>query len=132
MLRSDAFSYINVLDKAADASWLRQTTVANNIANNDTPTYKRKDVRFQDILKDELVRTKYSNLDQAVKSLDYNGTRLNGEIYTDADNFSYRIDKNNVDIDTENVELASEQLRYQSVSTAITGEFSRFKIVTGS
>ncbi|MCR4868530.1 flagellar basal-body rod protein FlgB [Lachnospiraceae bacterium C10] len=132
MLRSDAFSYINVLDKAADASWLRQTTIANNIANNDTPTYKRKDVRFQDILKDELVRTKYSNLDQAVKSLDYNGTRLNGEIYTDADNFSYRIDKNNVDIDTENVELASEQLRYQSVSTAITGEFSRFKIVTGS
>jgi flagellar basal-body rod protein FlgB len=132
MLRSDAFSYINVLDKAADASWLRQTTIANNIANNDTPTYKRKDVRFQDILKDELVRTKYSNLDQAVKSLDYNGTRLNGEIYTDADNFSYRIDKNNVDIDTENVELASEQLRYQSVSTAITGEFSRVKIVTGS
>ncbi|MBQ2576037.1 MAG: flagellar basal body rod protein FlgB, partial [Lachnospiraceae bacterium] len=46
MLRSDAFSYINVLDKAADASWLRQTTIANNIANNDTPTYKRKDVRF--------------------------------------------------------------------------------------
>ena len=33
MLRSDAFSYINVLDKAADASWLRQTTIANNIAN---------------------------------------------------------------------------------------------------
>ncbi len=33
MLSSSAFDYINVLDKAADASWLRESTLANNIAN---------------------------------------------------------------------------------------------------
>ena len=33
MLQSSAFDYINVLDKAADASWLRESTIANNIAN---------------------------------------------------------------------------------------------------
>ena len=31
MLQSSAFDYINVLDKAADASWLRESTIANNI-----------------------------------------------------------------------------------------------------
>ena len=36
MINSNAFDYINVLDKAADASWLRNEVIANNIANVDT------------------------------------------------------------------------------------------------
>ena len=42
MITSGAFSYINVLDKAADASWLREATITNNLANVDTPGFKRK------------------------------------------------------------------------------------------
>lgn len=34
---SNAYNYINVLDKAADASWTRNDVLANNIANADTP-----------------------------------------------------------------------------------------------
>ena len=45
MVLSNAYNYINVLDKAADASWTRNDVLANNIANADTPGYKRKDVR---------------------------------------------------------------------------------------
>ena len=41
MISTDAFSYINVLDKDADASWKRENLIANNIANGDTPGYKR-------------------------------------------------------------------------------------------
>ena len=33
MFKSHAFDYINVLDKAADAAWLRNDAIANNIAN---------------------------------------------------------------------------------------------------
>ena len=47
MIHSNAFSYINVLDKAADASWIRENAIANNIANVDTPGYKRQDVQFE-------------------------------------------------------------------------------------
>lgn len=36
MINSNAFSYINVLDRAADASWTRETVIGNNIANVDT------------------------------------------------------------------------------------------------
>ena len=50
MISTNAFSYINVLDKAADASWTREGLIANNIANADTPGYKRQDIDFQTAL----------------------------------------------------------------------------------
>ena len=50
MFNSNAFDYINVLDKAADASWTRNEVIANNIANVDTPGYKRQDINFEDEL----------------------------------------------------------------------------------
>ena len=129
MITSGAFSYINVLDKAADASWLREATITNNLANVDTPGFKRKDVDFEGVLKTELGRSKYVTLDQKVKDLHMN--HLNATAYTDSSNFSYRLDGNNVDVDTEQVELASEQLRYTALTDSITHEFSRFKIVLG-
>ena len=119
MITSGAFSYINVLDKAADASWLREATITNNLANVDTPGFKRKDVDFEGVLKTELGRSKYVTLDQKVKDLHMN--HLNATAYTDSSNFSYRLDGNNVDVDTEQVELASEQLRYTALPTRFPG-----------
>ncbi|MCR4998820.1 MAG: flagellar basal body rod protein FlgB [Lachnospiraceae bacterium] len=134
MISSNAFSYINVLDRTADASWLRQTMIANNLANVDTPTYKRQDIEFKSVLDHQLRRTAMeiqdNSVDRVVKNMDL--AKLNGRQYTDYKNFSYRIDKNNVDVDTENVELASEQLNYQTLTTAISSEFGRFDIVTKS
>ena len=129
MITSGAFSYINVLDKAADASWLREATITNNLANVDTPGFMRKDVDFEGVLKTELGRSKYVTLDQKVKDLHMN--HLNATAYTDSSNFSYRLDGNNVDVDTEQVELASEQLRYTALTDSITHEISRFKSVLG-
>ena len=56
MLSTDAFNYVNVLDKAADASWSRENILTNNIANVNTPGYKRKDLNFENTLKTELGR----------------------------------------------------------------------------
>ena len=130
MISSNAFSYINVLDKAADASWKRETLIANNLANIDTPNYKRQDIDFQSTLKNELGRYKYTSLDEKIENADL--SRLNASIYTDSANYSYRLDGNNVDIDTEQVELASEQLRYQELTTSISQDFAHFKTAIGS
>ena len=127
MINSNAFDYINVVDRALDASYLRETVIANNIANVDTPYYKRKDVNFQDVLDDAIDSAKYKTIDQAVTSI--NTDDLNPIEYTDAENFSYRIDRNNVDIDTENAELASEQLRYQALIQSANLDLSRFRSV---
>ena len=132
MLKSDAFSYVNLMDKALDASWQRETVISNNIANADTPGYKRSDVKFQDILLDALDSTKYKNLDMAVKSQNYNDDSLDGEVYLDYPQYDYRLDTNNVDVDNENVEYAGEQLRYQALTTAISGDFQCFNAVTRS
>lgn len=127
MILSNAFDYVNVMDRAADASNLRLTMIANNLANVDTPTYKRQDIEFEDVLKRKLLQAGYRTLEDAVKNV--NVGSLNGIQYTDHGSFSYRIDKNNVDPDTENVELASEQIRYQAIISEITHDMTRLKAV---
>jgi flagellar basal-body rod protein FlgB len=49
--------------------------------------------------------------------------------YTDNSTLSYRLDGNNVDLSTENVELASEQLNYNGLIDSMNNEFTRFKAV---
>ena len=127
MISTDAFSYINVLDKAADASWKRENLIANNIANGDTPGYKRQDLDFQSVLKKEISNYKYMNLDQKMNAV--NLSRLNPDVYTDHGGYSYRLDGNNVDIDQEEAYLAENQIRYQAVVDLMTQEFSRYKTV---
>ena len=127
MLSTNAFDYVNVLDKAADASWKRETVLANNIANVDTPGYKRKDLEFEGVLKQELGRCKHTSLDTKIENLHMD--HLNPSVYTDLSNYSYRLDGNNVDIDNEEVEYASEQLRYEGITAGINNEFNRMKSV---
>ena len=127
MIQTNAFDYINVLDKAADASWTRENLIANNIANVDTPNYKRRDLDFESVLREQLGNCKHKSLDAKMRNVDL--SQLNPMIYTDHANLSYRLDGNNVDIDTEEVELASEQIKYEALTTSISKEFARMKSV---
>lgn len=127
MFSSDIYNYINVMDKAADATWLRQTAISNNIANQDTPGYKRQDVDFEGTLERELNKSKYTSLDSKVKNLHMN--HLNVETYTDSAGYSYRLDKNNVDPEQEYAELASTQIRYSALIDSMSSEYARIKSV---
>ena len=129
MIKSTAFNYVDVLTKAADASWTRESVINNNIANVSTVGYKRQDIDFQSVLREELGNCKHKSLDNKINEL--NISDLNAQIYTDSANYSYRLDGNNVDIDTENVELASEQIRYDALVTSINSEFSRMRAALG-
>ncbi|MCR4567166.1 MAG: flagellar basal body rod protein FlgB [Pseudobutyrivibrio sp.] len=137
MISSDAFGYVNMLDNASDVSWQRQTLILNNIANNDTPGYKRQDIEFESVLRNALIGTHERTLDRAVdvldddNGLDRDGRGVEGVQYTDYENFSYRLDGNNVDMDTENVELATEQIRYQALSASLINELGRFETAIG-
>lgn len=125
MIGSNAFNYINVLDKAADASLKRNDVITNNIANVDTPGYKRKDVQFESYLIQELMGD--NSLDKRVSNARMEA--LNANIYTDYAGLSYRLDGNNVDIDTESANLAQNQIRYYALLDSMTQEFSRIKAV---
>ena len=125
MIGTNGFNYINVLDKAADASMLRHEVISNNIANNDTANYKRRDVKFEEYLKKEL--SSGDNLDKQVSNVNLNN--LNASTYTDLANLSYRLDGNNVNIETENANLAENQIRYYTLLDSMSQEFSRIKSV---
>ena len=130
MIQTNVFDYIRVLDRAADASWLRNEVISNNLANIDTPGYKRQDVDFESVLKEALGLNRIfgsEDMDHRVSGLRHKN--LSARIYTDYRNFSYRIDGNNVDVDNENVMLAENQLRYQGLITSINQEFKNLKTV---
>ncbi len=129
MIGSNAFNYVNVLKKAADASWKRNEVIANNIANVSTPGYKRKDIQFENYLRRELMRDYSSDddLNRRVANVDLD--RLVTRVYTDQSELSYRLDGNNVDINTENANLAENQIRYYTLLNSMTQEFSRIKSV---
>ena len=54
---------------------------------------------------------------------------LTGTTYTDYGNVDYRLDGNNVDIDTESAELAKNQIKYYTMLDSVSQEFSRLKMV---
>lgn len=125
MVSTGAFNYINVLEKACDAGWMRNAAISNIIANVDTPGYKRKDVDFESYLQSAVFGG--SSLDDNIASVDLD--TITGTTYTDYGQVDYRLDGNNVDIDTENVELAKNQMKYYTMLDSITQEFTRLKSV---
>lgn len=127
MINTNAFDYINVLAKAADASWLRHEAISNNISNVDTPFYKRQDVSFETELQNALSNSRYISMDAKVKNVDL--SRLKPRPFTDYAGYSYRLDGNNVDIDQENVYLAENQLKYQGLMAGIQNEFENLRTV---
>lgn len=129
MITSGVFDYVNVLGKAADGAWKRNEVIANNIANVNTPNYKRKDVSFEKELQTALKASKYKSLDNKVSELSTKLSRVEPRVYVDSAEYAYRLDGNNVDIDTENVELASNQIKYNGIVTSIDNEFSNLKTV---
>lgn len=130
MIHSNVFDYVNVLDKAADASWMRNEAISNNLANAATPNYKRQDVSFETEFRNALRSTGAHTMDGKVANV--NMKLLTPRVYTDSSNVSYRLDGNNVDVDTENVALAKNQLKYEGLLNSISQEFANLRSVSKS
>ena len=127
MINTNVFDYINVLGKTADAAWQRNELISNNLANVDTPGYKRQDINFESQLRQALGNSRYQTMDDKVSHL--RSSSLKPRVYTDSANFSFRLDGNNVDVETENVELASNQIKYNGLIASINQEFINLKSV---
>lgn len=130
MITSGIYNYVNILDKAAVAANLRNELLTNNIANVSTPNYKRKDLDFESVLQGELAGEK--NLSKAVKKANQNLETLDAQVYTDNASLSYRLDGNNVDINTEEARLAENQIKYQALVDLMNQEFARYNTVLSS
>lgn len=122
----------NYLPRAMTAASIRQEVIANNIANVNTPNYRKSVVEFEEFLareiygeepdgKLDLVRTHDKHL--PFKPLDFHAepTILQDTTHT------MRVDDNNVDIDIEMATLAKNQLYYNALVTEFGGHVTRIK-----
>lgn len=120
-----------VLEKALDATWLRNEAITQNIANVDTPNYKRKTVKFEEYLSDALDKDRknsaavQTNQNVAGSEVD----KINPVITTDNSSLSTRLDGNNVDIESEMASLAKNALQYNTLIQSMSKKFSMLKYV---
>jgi flagellar basal-body rod protein FlgB len=96
------------LERAIQGASTRQTALANNIANANTPGYRRRDVDFHSALRGAMRDGK-----TGLESLTFSPqVDAGGQV---------RADGNGVDIDTEASYLAQAGLEYQGLVTVARG-----------
>ena len=111
-------------EKMADYLWEKQKVTLNNIANGTTPGYKAQYVTFEDELRQKLRGGKASEIRNSI-------TDSKVRIETKKDE-STRMDGNNVNVDVEEVELASTNIQYQYILRSITDDLARLRSVIKS
>lgn len=110
------------LQSGLDAANLRNTVLANNIANVDTPHFKRSSVTFESLLKKEMEGGNLSLAGRRTDPRHFVIGRTNhipeSAVLTDEIS-SMNNNQNNVDVDREMSLLAENQLRYNSYVQAV-------------
>ncbi|GIV15894.1 MAG: flagellar basal body rod protein FlgB [Armatimonadota bacterium] len=118
-----------LLKQALYACALRQEAIAHNIANVNTPGYRRVDVSFEEFLR-AAQQTPLRTTDQRHFVLP--PAPLANPQVTPDENAPMRPDGNTVDIDDEMAQLAENQIRFQALSQLITGRYQSLRtVITG-
>ncbi|KUO65633.1 MAG: flagellar biosynthesis protein FlgB [Gracilibacter sp. BRH_c7a] len=121
-----------LLEGGLDGLSLRNKVMADNIANVDTPNFKRADVNFEKVLQAAL-KDKDADIQlQRTSSVHFPGTTINGNFVVKDNSTSFRNDGNNVDIDLEMTKLAQNSLHYNALSAAYTSHINMLRQVIQS
>ena len=118
---------ISSLEKGLSYATLKQKTIANNIANVDTPNYKAKDVNFKAMLEEEEKNVIHSNR-TSDRQYDFTINQFTSGVSSN-ENLQYRNNGNAVDMDAEQVKLAENQIYYNALIDRINGKFNTLNTV---
>ncbi len=111
----------------------RNTALANNIANAETPGYKRADVSFEAALAEAVAsdRAKLNRGTGVLTSFGSQRANATGEVgpsVRSVDTTTMRVDGSNVDPDDEMAQLSSNSLAHQTVVSLLDKRFSQFRM----
>lgn len=120
---------LRVMESGLDASSLRQKVLSDNVANAETPNFKRSDVNFEQVLGEALGEPGANlplkvTLSQHIQSVPEGAQSA---VTTD-NSTSFRNDGNNVDIDREMANVAENGLYYNSVTQALTNQLGLLRM----
>jgi flagellar basal-body rod protein FlgB len=122
------YNNIDFYKKALDGTWERHKAISNNIANENTPNYKRKFVTFEDQLKQSIEDNRIGLTKTHVNHISHSTSSFSPIVIEDKST-SYRLDGNNVNIDTETADLAKNTIMYDALTKQVIGEFEKIKNV---
>lgn len=100
-----------LLSAALGAAALRQEALSHNLANLNTPGFKRLQVRFEDELRS-------ATAPDAVRPRVVRDTLTSG-----------RPDGNNVDLERESVLIAENQIHYAALTRQMSEHLNRIRLV---
>ncbi len=136
MLENTTFNKsVDILQRNMAVSTLRRQVIANNIANAETPNFKRSEVNFEAELGRALASEK---LDKSIgvvthvnhipfrRTVDYRtvGPRIALDYLTTSKN-----NGNNVDIERELMQATENQMMYELMASAVNHQFNQINIV---
>lgn len=102
--------------------WVKQEAISDNLANVDTPGYKRKQVSFEEAFRKKLQAAGESkggtSMRKAISEADYTVTSRDD---------SARVDENNVNADVENTEMTRTWLHYYYLTYSANADIKRLQ-----
>lgn len=119
---SDA--YFSVMNKTLDGLWARNEVISDNIANFETPNYKRKTIDFETSLQKAINEVSDNKLSH--KEID------NSKIFVDTDEETVRMDGNSVDLEQEQLLMIKNSYQYMYTQRVMNDYFTRLgKAING-
>lgn len=126
---------LEILQRSMDVSILRRRTIADNLANSDTPNFKRSDINFESELKRALESESRRTMEGALtdsRHIPFNrpqdwrqvGPRKVLDYLTTSKN-----NGNNVDVETESMMALQNQLAYNLMAGSVANQFQQISLV---
>lgn len=124
-----AGGHLGLLEKSLGAASLRQRVMANNIANVNTPGFKKSDVVFEDALQQAMAETSVvgqvrTHPDHLSKSKSFG--QIQPRIVV-SDGTAIRNDGNNVDVEAEMAQVAQNNLYYNTLAQQLSAKLKDLK-----
>lgn len=121
MIFDKMFTQGRILETALQATEYRNQVMINNIANAETPGFKGKTVEFENVLASAIEgfeRTGQLSLENVMPI-----------VKSQHGNYSVRLDKNNIDIETEMVKFYRNSAKYDNIVNSVLNNSTRLNSV---
>ena len=130
-------SNFNYLSRAMVAANMRQEVIANNIANVNTPNFRKSNLVFEDMLAQELYGPTDDGRLKPARTHAKHLPAVDEPFYAipqivDDKSTLMRVDDNNVDVDIEMADLAKNQIYFNALATQMATYVSKMKAVITS